>query len=231
VGSAGLVGLLPLGTFWALERGLDHFWQNPFAVVVVLATNGLTGLNLVRVFRLVFMGAPKAKSRRTPEMIWSMAVPMVTLTIGTLVLPLGLNRLGLLPELADFNWGATGLLVLSSAIGLTIGALIPLSQTWARPIQPVQRFIQDLLAYDFYVDKFYKVTVVSSVALVSRVIYWFDQNILGAVVTFVGMASIFTGESLKYSINGRSQGYMLTIMLGIGLMGLYLTWSKGQLVF
>jgi NAD(P)H-quinone oxidoreductase subunit 5 len=231
VGSAGLVGLLPLGTFWALERGLDHFWQNPFAVTIVLATNGLTGLNLVRVFRLVFMGAPKAKSRRTPEMIWSMAVPMVTLTIGTLVLPFGLHRLGLLPELADFNWGATGLLVLSSAIGLTTGALIPLSQTWARPIQPVQRFIQDLLAYDFYVDKFYKVTVVSAVALVSRIIYWFDQNILGAVVTFVGMASIFTGESLKYSINGRSQGYMLTIMLGIGLMGLYLTWSKGQLVF
>jgi NAD(P)H-quinone oxidoreductase subunit 5 len=73
--------------------------------------------------------------------------------------------------------------------------------------------------------------VVAAVALVSRVIYWFDQNILGAVVSFVGMASIFTGESLKYSINGRSQGYMLTIMLGIGLMGLYLTWSKGQLSF
>jgi NAD(P)H-quinone oxidoreductase subunit 5 len=148
-----------------------------------------------------------------------------------LILPFGLQRLGLLPELANFNWGATGLLVLSSAIGLATGALIPLSQNWARPIQPVQRFIQDLLAYDFYVDKFYKFTVVAAVALVSRVIYWFDQNILGAVVSFVGMASIFTGESLKYSINGRSQGYMLTIMLGIGLMGLYLTWSKGQLSF
>ncbi len=231
VGGAGLVGLLPLGMFWALERGLDHFWQNPWAVIVVLLTNTLTGLNLVRVFRLVFMGKPQAKSRRTPEVIWSMAVPMVTLTAGTLLLPFVLQKLALLPSPANFNWGATAMLVLSSVIGVGIGALIPLSQTWARPIQPIQRFVQDLLAYDFYVDKFYQVTVVSTVGGLSRLMDWCDRFILDAVVNFVGFASIFSGESLKYSISGRSQGYMLTIVLGMGLIGLYLTWSKGQLPF
>jgi NAD(P)H-quinone oxidoreductase subunit 5 len=231
VGGAGLVGLLPLGTFWALERGLDHFWQNPFAVTVVLATNTLTVLNLVRVFRLVFMGPPQPKSRRAPESPWTMAVPMVSLTIGTLLLPFVLQKLTLLTTPAGFNWAAAMVLVLSSLIGVSIGALIPLSQTWARPIQPVQRFIQDLLSYDFYVDRLYKITVVAAVGKLSQMMYWFDRFIVDAMVNFVGFASIFSGESLKYSISGRSQGYMLTIVLGLALIGLYLTWSKGQLGF
>ncbi|MEB3295896.1 MAG: hypothetical protein VKJ24_22310, partial [Synechococcales bacterium] len=45
-------------------------------------------------------------------------------------------------------------------------------------------------------------------------------------VNLVGLASIFSGESLKYSISGKSQAYMLTILLGVGLLGILLSWSK-----
>jgi NAD(P)H-quinone oxidoreductase subunit 5 len=38
-------------------------------------------------------------------------------------------------------------------------------------------------------------------------------------VNFVGFASIFSGESLKYTVTGRLQQYVLTIMIGLILIG------------
>jgi NAD(P)H-quinone oxidoreductase subunit 5 len=42
-------------------------------------------------------------------------------------------------------------------------------------------------------------------------------------VNLVGLASIFSGESLKYSISGQSQFYLLTILIGVSVIGVLLT--------
>jgi NAD(P)H-quinone oxidoreductase subunit 5 len=39
------------------------------------------------------------------------------------------------------------------------------------------------------------------------------------------LVSVLGGEGLKYSASGQSQFYMLTILLGVGVLGLFLTWS------
>ncbi|MEL6326208.1 MAG: NAD(P)H-quinone oxidoreductase subunit F, partial [Cyanobacteria bacterium J06626_23] len=84
-GAAGLVGLFPLGCFWALRLGVDFLWgEHPVLVGVFLLVNGLTAFNLMRVFRLVFLGDVKPKTRRVPEVNWLMATPMVSLTIFVL---------------------------------------------------------------------------------------------------------------------------------------------------
>jgi NAD(P)H-quinone oxidoreductase subunit 5 len=41
----------------------------------------------------------------------------------------------------------------------------------------------------------------------------------------VGFASLFAGESLKYTISGQSQSYLLTIAIGIFSIGVALMWS------
>jgi NAD(P)H-quinone oxidoreductase subunit 5 len=41
----------------------------------------------------------------------------------------------------------------------------------------------------------------------------------------VGLASLFGGESLKYSASGQSQLYLLTIFAGVGLLGIFMTWT------
>lgn len=226
VGSVGLVGLLPLGGFWALLRGLDDFWfDSAWLVSVILIVNALTALNLTRVYRLVFLGQPKPKTRRTPEVNWLMAVPMVTLTVFTVTAPLILQSLSLLPSWDLMNWSAAGVLVLSGFVGCAIGASLDLKQVWVRPVQAPLRFVQDLLAYDFYIDRLYRVSVVLIVNAISHFSAWFDKYIVDGVVNFVGLASIFSGETLKYSSSGRSQAYMLTILLGVGLLGVILTWS------
>ncbi|HEY9615950.1 MAG TPA: NAD(P)H-quinone oxidoreductase subunit F [Microcoleaceae cyanobacterium] len=226
VGAAGLIGLLPLGGFWAMRQGINAFWYgDPWLVGVLLVVNALTAHNLVRIFRLVFLGEPKPKTRRAPEVPWTMAVPMVTLTIFTLLVPLILQHLSLIPDWMYMNWEGSGLLVLSGLLGCISGAVIRLNRAWSRPVQTPLRFIQDLLAYDFYIDQLYRVTVVWAVNALSRLSYWFDRYVVDGAVNFVGIASIFSGESLKYSISGQSQFYLLTILLGISVLGIVLTYS------
>ncbi|HTL89340.1 MAG TPA: NAD(P)H-quinone oxidoreductase subunit F [Leptolyngbya sp.] len=225
-GAAGLIGLLPLGGFWALQRGIDDFWYaQPWLVVVILGVNALTALSLTRVYRLVFMGNPQPKTRRAPEVPWTMAVPMVSLSIITLTMPIVLNSLNLLPHWEFMNWSAAGLLIMSGITGIALGFSITLNYAWIRPIQAPLRFFQDLLAYDFYVDQLYRFSVVLFVSSIARFSAWFDRYIVDGVVNFVGLASIFSGETLKYSESGRSQAYMLTISLVVGLLGAFLTWS------
>jgi NAD(P)H-quinone oxidoreductase subunit 5 len=226
IGIAGLVGLFPLGGFWALERGVDVFWlEHPWVVAILLIVNGLSAVNLTRVFRLVFLGTPQPKTRRAPEVPWQMAVPMVTLTILTLLVPLMMQSLLLLPDWAYLNQGAVLLLIVSGAIGCGIGATIGLTRTLSRPILIPLRFVQDLLAYDFYIDRLYRVSVVLSVNWLSQLTSWFDRYVVDGFVNFVGIASIFSGETLKYSASGQSQFYALIVFLSITVLGLFLNRS------
>lgn len=226
VGMAGLIGLFPLGGFWALERGVDVFWANhPWVVAILLVVNALSAFNLIRVFRLVFLGAPQPKTRRAPEVPWPMAVPMVTLTITTLLVPLMMQRLLLVPDWGYLNREAIALLMASGLVGCVAGALVPLSRTLSRPILIPLRFLQDLLSYDFYIDRLYRVTVVFGVDMLSRLSAWFDRYVVDGFVNLIGLASIFGGESLKYSVSGQSQFYALIVFLSITLLGVFLNWS------
>ncbi len=226
VGASALVGLFPLGCFWAFERGLDIYWYDqPLLAAIVLTVNLLTAINLTRIFRLVFLGASQPKTRRAPEVPWPMAVPMVSMIIVTLLSPLMMMRLSLLPNLAYINKSAAAALVLSGVIGCSIGATLNLNRSMARPIQKPLRVLQDILAYDFYIDRLYRVTVVFVVAYLSQITAWIDRYIVDGLVNAIGLASVLSGESLKYSASGQSQFYMLTILIGVGILGLLFTWT------
>lgn len=226
-GSAGLVGLLPMASYWAMLDGISKFWtEAPWAVAVILLVNGLTAISLVRVFRLVFLGDATPKTKRSPEVPWQMATPMGVLVGATAALPFVLLKLDLLPVTGEINYTAAALLTTSGIVGISIGSLIQLNHVWLRPIQAPLRFVQDLLAYDFYIDKFYMVTVVWAVRTLSSFTSWFDRYVVDGAVNLVGFASLFSGESLKYSASGKSQAYVLTILLGIGFIGLFLSWSQ-----
>jgi NAD(P)H-quinone oxidoreductase subunit 5 len=219
VGSAGLVGLLPLGGFWALRQGIDVFWvSHPWVVAVVLSVNFLTAINLTRVFRLVFLGKPQPKTRRAPEVPWPMAVPMVSMIVITLLAPLMMLHLSLLPDWAYLNPAAVALLILSGLGGVIVGSSLYLERAWSRSILSPVRFVQDLLSYDFYVDRLYRLTVVFAVERFSKITAWVDRYVVDGAVNLVGISAIFSGESLKYNVSGQSQFYVLTILLGVSVL-------------
>ncbi|BCL37049.1 NAD(P)H-quinone oxidoreductase subunit F [Nostoc sp. MS1] len=230
VGSAGMVTLLPLGSFWAMLSWADGLVRvSPWVIGVLILVNGLTALNLTRVFRLVFWGKPQQKTRRAPEVGWTMAFPMVTLTILTLLLPLMLQQWYLLPAWESIDWYVVLVLVSSTVAGVIIGSTIHLHKAWSRSTVLAWRMIQDLLGYDFYIDRIYRLTVVSSVALLSKISAWSDRYVVDGLVNLVGFATIIGGQGLKYSISGQSQGYMLTILAVVSALGFFISWSLGLL--
>lgn len=226
VGAAASIALLPLGSFWAMLEWADDLWAASFwSVSVLLLVNGMTAFNLVRVYGLMFGGKPQAKTRRAPEVPWLMAVPMVALTVFTLLTPLILQQCELLPTWETMNWTAIGLLLLSSAVGCGLGGLIYLNPKWEKPVDLVSKPIRDILAYDFRLERLYQISVVLGVVQGSRLTAWFDRYVVDGLVNFVGVASIFSGESLKYTISGQSRNYLLTLFVGVLIALTALSWS------
>ena len=225
-GALGLTGILPFGAFWSFCLGIEFLWgEHPLLVGVFLLVNFLTALNMVRVFRLVFLGKPQPKTRRTPEVGWLMAVPMVALSVVVLLVPVMMWKMSMLPPADYFTAEAVILLVASGMSGAGLGVYLPLNRAWSRSSMAWLRVVQDWLGNDFYTEKLYEITVVRLVAWLSDVSNWIDRYVIDGAVNLVGAASLLTGEGLKYSASGRSQNYILTIVFGTGLLVLMTTWA------
>jgi NAD(P)H-quinone oxidoreductase subunit 5 len=209
VGAASSVALLPLGCFWSMLEWGDSLWSSsPWMVGVLLVVNGLTTFNLTRVFGLVFWGEPQAKTRRAPEVPWTMALPMVSLTIVALLVPLMLTQFQMLPVEGSINLAVLGLLITSSLVGYGIGSLLYLDFKVAKPVNLVSKSVREMLAYDFWIERVYRLSVVLGVVQGSRITAWFDRYVIDGMVNFMGFASIFSGESLKYTISGQTSQYL-----------------------
>ncbi len=228
VAGAGLTGLFPLGCFWCFGLLVQALLPiHPFLAAVVLSTNLLTAFNLVRVYRQVFLDTPHPKTRRAPEVGWLMALPMVSLSVMVLLLPLVFQRLNPVPGLAAINTSSVVLVVASGALGVVAGSLVRLDRFWSRSVLKPLRAVQDLLAYDFYTDKLYRATIVRLVAGFADLTNRFDQEVVTGLANRLGGLSMQGAEGLKLAVSGQMQTYVLTAVLGIVLLLASLVWSMG----
>ena len=226
VGTLALIGFPPLGSFWALLKLADGLWvKQPWLVFVVIAVNALTAFSLTREFCSIFGGKPKQMSERSPEVTWQMALPMIILLSFNLHLPLVLQSLSLLPSWASLNKDIALLLILSSVFGCSISSVIYLGNLIPKPVRFPVLALQDLLANDFYTPKLYRMSIVLSVDLISKLADTVDRLVVDGIVNMIGLASIGGGEGLKYSTSGQTQFYAFTVLLGISLLGITVTWQ------
>lgn len=218
VGAAALIALPPFGCFWTLTELATNLWSiRPGLVGVMLVVNTLTAFSLTREFCLIFAGKPKQMTVRSPEGLWALVLPM-TIGLGLgLHVPIVLYRWGLLPELASLNLNIAGALTVTSIIGAGTASFIYVNDKIAKPITLKPKALQDFFAYDFYTEKLYRVTIVFVVGLVSQIVYWCDRFLVDGIINLLGLATIFSGESLRYNTSGQTQFYFLSILLGVGL--------------
>ena len=229
IGAIGLLAVPPFGGFWSMVQ-MTSSWaaNNPLMFGVFVVVNGATAFGLTRVFGLIFGGKSQQMTERSPEVHWPMSIPMIT-TMGIILhLPLLLSKWQLIPALdgilENLTSGVALTLMASTIFGVVTGITVYLNPNISKPIQLPLPALQDLFAYDFYTPQIYKVTVVFVVGIVSNLIALFDQYLVDGFVNLVGSASVFGGESLKYSTSGQSQFYALTIILGITFLGFILVW-------
>ncbi|MBE9045147.1 NAD(P)H-quinone oxidoreductase subunit F [Pleurocapsales cyanobacterium LEGE 10410] len=228
VGAAGLISFAPLGMFWTYQRWFNGAWDVDWWLLgIVMFVNLLSAVNLTRLFRVIFLGEPQVKTRRAPEAPWQMSVPMVSLMVVTLIatfapihwsfwlspnIPLSLEQPTLVHQYA------IPLLIASGALGCVIGSTIGVRRAWSRSSNFTFRFFQDLLAYDFYVEQLYKVTVIAAVSNLAKLTSWIDRYVVDGAVNLVSIATIFSSNALKYNTSGQYQFYIVTIVLGVGLL-------------
>lgn len=224
VGTLGLIGFPPLGSFWALVKLADGLWETqPWLVGVIIAVNALTAVSLTREFALIFGGKATQMSQRSPEAHWPMILPMMILLGFSLHLPLVLQSLSLLPDWATLNKDVALLLIWSSIFGCSITGVIYLGNI-PKPIRLPWQGLQDLFAYDFYTPKLYKMTIIFGVAKISQLADMIDRFVVDGIVNLVGLFSLLGGESLKYSTSGQTQFYAFTVLLGVSVLGMWVTW-------
>ncbi|MBC1220794.1 NAD(P)H-quinone oxidoreductase subunit F [Nostoc sp. UCD121] len=224
VGTLGLIGFPPLGSFWALVKLADGLWETqPLLVGVVITVNALTAVSLTREFGLIFGGKASQMSQRSPEAHWPMILPMVILLAFSLHLPLVLQSLSLLPDWAALNKDVVLLLIWSSISGCSITGVVYLGNI-PKPIRLPWKALQDLFAYDFYTPKLYRITIIFGVAKISQLADMIDRFVVDGIVNLVGLFSLLGGESLKYSTSGQTQFYALTVLLGVSVLGMWVAW-------
>ena len=223
VGAIGLIGLPPLGGFWAMVDLISHLWdKNPALAELILVINGLIAFSLMRVFGLIWGGQPKQMTERSVEPLWLIVLPMTIMAGIVLHVPQMLTAWGVI---TDWNllFSPNALLLLSSSVaGLATGGYLYLNQQVPKPVTLPWQSLQSFFANDFYTPKLYKVTIVGLVDGVSKGMYWFDRFFVDGVGNFFGLATLFSGQNLRYSTFGQLQLYTLTIMVGIGVLLLLL---------
>ncbi|RMF26556.1 MAG: NAD(P)H-quinone oxidoreductase subunit F [Cyanobacteria bacterium J083] len=227
IGAAGLVGLFPFGMFWTLTTWFNgKFLVDWWLLAIVIFVNTFSAINLTRLFRVIFLGKPQPKTRRAPEAAWPMALPMVSLIVVALITSTAAQKWSLwlspnpplmITDSVIVQW-FPAFLIVSTIVGIIIRFSLKTSSIWSRSTNRYWRFIQDLCAYDFYIDKLYEVTVVWLVATISKITDWFDRYIVDGLVNLVSLVTIFSGNALKYNVSGQSQFYILTIVLGIAAL-------------
>jgi NAD(P)H-quinone oxidoreductase subunit 5 len=140
--------------------------------------------------------------------------------------PIVLQALSLLPVWTDLNKDVALLLLWSSLFGGSLSAIVYLGNAVPKPVQFPWKPLQDLLSYDFYTAQIYRMSIVLGVDLVSRLTFWCDRYLFDGFVNFLGIATLFSGQGLKYSTSGQSQSYALTIVVGAVLVGCLVMWSS-----
>lgn len=237
VGSLASVAIVPLGNFWTMVSWLEMVWQSlPLLVPVILIVNGVGAFGLVRVFALVFLGGTKPCTRRVVEVPWLSAIPMVSLTVINLLVPFVLFRWQMLAGINLGNPLPIFLLVTSGSVGALFGVRIFIatyaegsSVSMPSPIVlKLKKPIQDFFANDLNVREIYKYSIVLVISLSSKTLTWIDRYLVDGFANFLGIASIFSGQTLRYTITGRSQQYVLTILVGILVVALASWWRMLQ---
>ncbi|MFN9629543.1 MAG: NAD(P)H-quinone oxidoreductase subunit F [Cyanobacteriota bacterium] len=227
LGGAALTGLVPLAGFWCLSRMVGVLLPtSPLFAVVVLLTNALTVFNLARVYRQVFLDEPHPKTKRTPEVLWLMALPMVSVGVLVVLLPAVMRRLEPYLGLGPVSGTAAVLVLASGVVGLAVELLLPVARGSSRSVNRPLRAIQDLLAADFYTDRLYRNTIVAFVAGLARLTDGFDRRVVSRLAERVGLASLASAEELKLGVSGQLQSYVLTVVVAIVLLFASLAWLQ-----
>jgi NAD(P)H-quinone oxidoreductase subunit 5 len=221
VAIGSFIALPPLGGFWGFLPLVASLWvEQPWLVGVILIVNALTAFSLTRLFCRIFLGKSQPMAERSFEPFWLISLPVISTAIFICHLPIILQNLAMLPTWGDLNMQLAPLLWWSSVLGVATSSLIYGVDAIPKPIKLPVLAVQEFFAYDFYVQRFYQLTIVWLVATSAQIVNWFDRYIVDGLVNLVGIGTLVSGQTLKYNNSGQSQFYIISIFTGVVVISL-----------
>jgi NADH-quinone oxidoreductase subunit L len=272
IGSLALAGIFPLAGFWSKDEILANAGNNGFDFFLIVGLIGafLTAAYMTRCVYLTFFG--EYRGHADPhESEPSITVPLVVLA-GLSILaglvnaaPLGLEKFTeyveptiSFPDLvhAEFDYSKAIISVSLAVLAIGIAAFYWFKHEETGPLKGLTehnrlaRLGYTFLDNKYYLDHLYENVIVDGIrGPIARASYWFNQNVIDAVVngagrtaTIVGRFAYDTvdqkvvdgalnglayetgaaGEELRKVQSGRVQRYALILFAGVGLFSLAL---------
>ena len=272
IGSLALAGIFPLAGFWSKDEILANAGNNGYDFFLVIGLIGafLTAAYMTRVVYLTFFG--EYRGHADPhESGPSITVPLVILAGLSIVAglvnaaPLGLEKFTkyveptiAFPDLvhAEFDYPKAIISVSLAVLAIGIAAYYWFVHEETGPLKGLtERNRLARLGYTFldnkyYLDHLYENVIVDGIrGPISRAAYWFNQNVIDAVVNGTGRTTAVVGrfaydtvdqkvvdgamnglayetgaagEELRKVQGGRVQRYALILFAGVGLFSLAL---------
>ena len=240
LGALSMACVPVLAGFWAKDEILTAALDNHAVFALLLLTLPVTALYMGRVFILTFLGEPKDEhaAEHAHESPLTMALPLLLLGVLTVVtgfvvfdqagdalgFPGGIAQVIFLqePEKLHLNWG----IVAGSSALVVFGLLVAWYSYVVRPGIPVIAAqvlapVHRLLVNKYYLDDIYQYVIDHVVLGVSRLVAWFDRNVvndtgINGPAETTGMLAYLA----KFQQTGKLPNYALAMIIGIVALAL-----------
>lgn len=241
IGALALSGVPPLSGFWSKDAILLAAWDRREGLLFVIGviTAFLTAFSMARLFFLVFMGKPSAKSGadNIHESPLSMTIPLIVLSILTIVvgfvyIPLN-DKFGtwLTGEQATGHISATVIFVsmLVSILGIVVGYVkYGPKRRCQDKFEHSTGAVYRLLINKYYINELYGVVFVRPLAGFGRFLQVIDKWVIEGGVRLVVWLVVGVGKTSIRSHSGQLQTYGLLSLFGfVGLLMFVLTFGRG----
>jgi NAD(P)H-quinone oxidoreductase subunit 5 len=218
VGNLAICGIPPFAGFWSKDEILGQaFEANPALWFVGWATAGLTAFYMFRMYFMTFEGEFRGNNAGIKQQL-----------MGEAGLAFGPGAMD-----ADEGHGhsksphespltmALPLLVFITMAGLSVaiavtGIIVAILMYRTKTIDPssIANKVPTLYRFSlnkWYIDDLFNKVFVTGIRRIARQIMEVDYRVVDGAVNLTGLATVLSGEGLKYLENGRAQFYALIV--------------------
>jgi NADH-quinone oxidoreductase subunit L len=233
VGGAALAGLPPLAGFWSKEEIFAQMGHHGFSIYMAGAFFAAF-LTAYYSFRMIFLivkpdrAEPHAAEHGHSREPMSMTVPVMILTVGAIVMGYFGDQIGAALGVHITHHSLSAMMPAIAVVLIGIGvAYLDYGRKGAARTGFITRIapLHTLFVNKWYVDEFYRVTVVALTMALARLMNWFETHLFDSNYDRIGLEILRSGSTSTRLQAGWMQLYLVWAVLVAAAVAIYIGWS------
>ncbi|MDA0711307.1 MAG: NADH-quinone oxidoreductase subunit L [bacterium] len=233
VGGAALAGLPPLAGFWSKEEIFAQMGHHGFSIYMAGAFFAAF-LTAYYSFRMIFLivkpdrAEPHAAEHGHSHEPMSMTVPVMILTVGAIVMGYFGDQIGAALGVHITHHSLSAMMPAIAVVLIGIGvAYLDYGRKGAARTGFITRItpLHTLFVNKWYLDEFYRVTVVALTMALARLMNWFETHLFDSNYDRIGLEILRSGSTSTRLQAGWMQLYLVWAVLVAAAVAIYIGWS------